>query len=200
MTPHQKKLITIWTITAIFIILFSLAGYAFFTNPNDRQPTFDPAQTTRTIAQVIASRQSWDPEFLSWFNQPADDMTVKDITGKDHSLTDYRGKNVLVVFWATWCPSCNMEIPHLIKLRDMYPPEKLRILAVSNEPVDILKPFVRAKGINYTVATFTGPLPPPFDNVRGIPTSFFIDPHGKLKLAAVGLVPLQDSIDIINAE
>ena len=199
MTQHQKKVTAICTIGAVFTIVFSLAAYAFLTDSGRGQETADTGRNVPTVDDVIASRQSWDPEFRAWLGRPAGDLAVKDLEGNLLKLSDYKGKNVVVVFWATWCPACNMEIPHLIKLRKEYDADKLQILAVSNEPVETLKPFVDAKNINYTVATFSGPLPAPFDSVRGIPTSFFIDPEGNLKLAAVGLVPLEDTVDIINA-
>lgn len=199
MTQHQKKVTAIWTIAAVFTVVLSLAAYAFLTDSGRGRQTADTGRSVPTLDDIIASRQSWDPEFKTWFGRPAGDLAVKDIGGNVHNLSDYKGKNVVVVFWATWCPACNMEIPHLIKLREKYDADNLQIIAVSNEPVETLKPFVDAKNINYTVATFTGPLPPPFDSVRGIPTSFFIDPDGNLKLAVVGLVSLEDTIDIINA-
>ncbi len=63
----------------------------------------------------------------------------------------------------------------------------------------MLKPFVDRKQINYVVATMNSPLPAPLNRVQGIPTMFFIDPEGKLKLAAVGVVSLEEDIAIINA-
>ena len=61
--------------------------------------------------------------------------------------------------------------------------------------------MAESKGINYTVASLGGnPLPEPFANVTSIPTSFFIDPEGKIKFAAVGLVPLADAKLIMNIE
>ena len=152
-----------------------------------------------SLEQIIAAGRMWDADFVSSFGQPVADFSVRDITGVEHKLSDYRGKHVVVVFWATWCPACNMEIPHLIKLRDTLGPDKLQILTISNEPVDVLKPFVDRKKINYVVATANSPLPPPLNRVQNIPSTFFIDPDGKLKLAAVGVVSLEEDLAIINA-
>ena len=151
------------------------------------------------LERIIAARRTWDVGFASSFGKPVADFSVRDITGAEHKLSDYRGKDVVVVFWATWCPACNMEIPHLIKLRDALGPDKLQILAISNESVDVLKEFVDSKNINYVVATVNSSLPAPLDRVQGIPATFFIDPEGKLKLAAVGVVSLEEDIAIINA-
>ena len=156
-------------------------------------------QESANLEQIIAARRTWDVDFVSSFGQPVADFSVRDITGAEHKLSDYRGKDVVVVFWATWCPACNMEIPHLIKLRDTLGPDKLQILAISNEPVELLKEFAGSKRINYVVATMNSPLPAPLNRVQGIPATFFIDPDGKLKLAAVGVVSLEEDIAIINA-
>lgn len=200
MTKRQKKLAKIWFLVVVFISAFSFAGYAILMRGEFTQGDGSGAvEPVKTLEDVIASRQSWDLEFTSWTGKPTGDLVVKDISGKIHKLSDFKGNNVLVVFWATWCPACNAEIPHLIKLRDKFGPEKLQILAVSNESETVLKAYVEAKNINYTVATFSDQLPDPFNGVTGIPTSFFIDPDGKLKLAAIGLVSLEDSLAILNA-
>ena len=145
--------------------------------------------------------KTWDVAFASSFGKEAPDFSVNDIEGKTHKLSDYRGRNVVVVFWATWCPACNHEIPHLVELRKMLPEDKLAILAISNEEPGHLKHFAESKGINYTVASLgDSPLPEPFANVTSIPTSFFIDPEGKIKFAAVGLVKLADAKVIMNIE
>ncbi len=142
-----------------------------------------------------------DIPFSQWFGKAAPDFTVTDIEGNQHTLSNYLGKNVLVVFWATWCPSCKLEIPHLIELRKMLGEDKLTILAISNEEQEILKPFVTARGINYTVAALgNSPLPSPFIDVTGIPTTFFIDPQGKIKFVALGMINLEQTKAILDAK
>jgi len=145
--------------------------------------------------------KTWDVAFASSFGKEVPDFSVNDIEGKTHKLSDYRGRNVVVVFWATWCPACNLEIPHLIELRNMFGEDKLAILSISSEEPEHLKHFAESKGINYTVTSLgDSPLPEPFANVTSIPTSFFIDPDGKIKFAALGLVPLADAKVIMNIE
>ena len=160
-----------------------------------------PKNIAGEIHEHIAQRQkTWDEAFTSSFGKNAGDFVVEDIEGKAHKLSDYRGRNVVVVFWATWCPACNVEIPHLIELRKLLTEDKLGILAISNEEPEHLKNFAAPKNINYTIATLGGPLPEPFASVTSIPTTFFIDPEGKIKFAAVGVVPLELAKVILNAE
>lgn len=159
------------------------------------------AVATDKLEDIIKSARSWSPAFKPWFGKPAPELKVTDIEGRLHSLSDYRGKNVLVVFWATWCPACNLEIPHLIELRKSIGEEDLAIVAISNEQPELLKQFATAKGINYSLATVGyGALPSPFVDVTSIPTTFFIDRNGQIKLVALGLVTLEETKAILDAE
>jgi len=157
--------------------------------------------TGKNPEYTAKSQKTWDVAFASSFGKEAPDISVDDIDGKTHKLSDYKGRNVVVVFWATWCPACNLEIPHLIELRKMLAEDKLAILAISNEEPEHLKHFAESKGINYTVTSLgDSPLPEPFANVTSIPTTFFIDPDGKIKFAAAGVVSLAEAKVIMNAE
>ena len=155
--------------------------------------------TGKRLEYIAESQKTWDIAFASSFGKDAPDFSVDDIEGKTHKLSDYRGRNVVVVFWATWCPACNLEIPHLIELRNMFAEDKLAILAISDEEPEHLKNFAESKDINYTVTSLgDSPLPEPFANVASIPTTFFIDPEGKITFAAVGVVSLADAKVIMN--
>lgn len=116
-----------------------------------------------SLQDIVKSAETWGAAFTSWTGKDAPNLTVEDIESRTHKLSDYRGRDVLVVFWATWCPACNAEIPHLIELRKIFPQEKLAILAISNEQPEHLKHFAAAKKINYSVASSdVGALPAPF--------------------------------------
>ena len=165
-----------------------------------RNPRTGPENATETnLEDVIKSRKTWNTNFTSWAGKTAPDFSVTDIEGNQHKLSDYKGKNVMVVFWETWCPACNIEIPHLIDLRKTYGEDELIILAISNEPAELLKQFAAEKGINYKLTTpGNNTLPAPFADVRAIPTTFFIDKNGTIKLAAEGLVSLEESKAILE--
>jgi peroxiredoxin len=94
-----------------------------------------------------------------------------------------------------------MEIPHLITLRNTISEDKLAILAISNEPAAKVKKFAADRKINYTVFSYnTLALPAPYSWVDGIPTTFFIDTKGKIKLAAVGAISASEIKAILRAE
>lgn len=152
-----------------------------------------------TIQGIINTRKTWDPIFEAFYGTKAPDFKFTDIAGKQHTLAEYRGKNIILVFWATWCPTCNTEIPHLLELRQNTPADELAIIAISNEPPATLKEFTARKNLNYTVTSVQHPLPAPYNVVRAIPTSFFIGKQGNIKLIAQGLVSTTDSKAILNA-
>jgi len=152
------------------------------------------------LREVIKAAETWGPAFEPWFGRLAPDFTLTDITGRQHKLSDYRGKNAMIVFWASWCGPCRMEIPHLIELRNTIGQEKLAMLAISNEAPSQLTKFIAQQKINYTVFSNQEPMPAPFNLVNSIPCSFFIDPQGKIKLATIGLLSLSDMKAILQAE
>jgi len=152
------------------------------------------------LSDVIASARTWGPAFEEWYGKPAPDFTLTDIAGKEHKLSDYRGKNVLIILWATWCGPCRMEIPHLIELRNTANEDELAMLAISNENLNLVKSFVAQARMNYTVLVDRGSLADPYNAVTAIPSSFFIDPDGKIKLATMGLISLKEIEAILEAE
>ena len=153
-----------------------------------------------SLEQIISAARTWEPSFKSWNGKPAPDFTLSDIEGKEHKLSDYKGKDVLIVLWATWCPPCRMEIPHLIELRNTKSKDNLAMLAITNERPDVVKKFVAQAKMNYTILLDPGVLPAPYNSVRGIPSGFFIDSEGKIKLATTGLVSLDEIKAILQAE
>ena len=193
---RQNKAIKIILTITILVTIGLFAAYAVVRN----KPAGQNMALSRELQDVVNSAKTWDVAFTSWFGKSAPDFSVKDIDGKSHKLSDYRGKNVLVVFWATWCPPCNLEIPHLIELRNAIGEDKLAILAISTEDSGLVKSFAESKKINYTVVSIgDSNLPQPFASVTSIPTSFYIDKNGTIKLATEGLVSFEEAKAIITS-
>jgi peroxiredoxin len=187
----QKTLLVLMSIAAI-TALIAFVSFGSWLPQSQTAPDKNPEHLAKSHGQ-------WDVAFTSSFGKEAPDFTIEDIKGKTHKLSDYRGWNVMVVFWATWCPPCNLEVPNLIDLRKTVAEDKLAILAISNEEPERLKSFVESKGINYTVASLSDKtLPEPFANVSAIPTTFFISPDGKIKFAAMGVMSPTDAKAIID--
>jgi peroxiredoxin len=168
--------------------------------------TVGPRVSPKTnLRDVIRAARTWAPAYSYSFGQKAPDFTLTDINGKQHKLSDYRGKDVLIIFWATWCGPCKTEFPHLITLRNHISEDKLAMLAISYtyppETTEKVKNFVEQNKINYTVFfTDAAAMPPLFSRVSSIPCSFFINPEGKIKLATEGLLSLDEIKAILQAE
>lgn len=110
----------------------------------------------------------------------APDFTLNEITGKPVTLASYRGKVVLLEFWATWCPPCQMATPDLIKLYEKYNSRGFELLAVSiDESLESVKAFAAENKINYRVL-FDDKGVNDIYRVRSIPVSFLIDKRGTI--------------------
>lgn len=205
MSEQKKTKNTMWILIAVLgAVIIAGAIYAVINKQTPENEYFEQAAATaadNTLEGIVKSAQTWGAAFKPWYGKTVPEFTVTDIEGMEHSLSGYRGKDVLVVFWATWCPSCNLEIPHLIELRKEMGKDDLAIIAISNEDMGTLKAFVNNKGINYSVVSVANTtLPNPFADVTSIPTTFYIDRNGQIKLVAVGLVELDDTKAILKAE
>jgi len=170
-------------------------------------PPVAPVESKKSLIDVLRTARSWGiaREFMPLFGRDAPDFTLTDINGKEHKLSDYRGKNVILDFWATWCPPCKMAVPHLIELRNTVGEDKLAIMAISyispRNTEDMIKNFAAATKANYLIFTVGGDgLGDPYDSVASLPTVFFIDPEGKIKIVTSGLMPLDDSKAVLEAE
>ena len=169
--------------------------------PASAQKLFDTGQK---LSEILAGKHYWGVTFKQWLGKEAPDFTVTDITGKEFKLSNYHGKNVLIVIWATWCPPCRKEIPHLIELRNSAKADNLEVVGLSfvspRNTAEQIRQLAQDKNINYTVLPAKpGSVPAPYSEVTGIPSSFFIDPQGRIKLATVGMMSLEDIKAVIGA-
>ncbi|MEJ2568608.1 MAG: TlpA disulfide reductase family protein [candidate division WOR-3 bacterium] len=119
----------------------------------------------------------------------APDFTLKDTADNEHSLYDYRGKVVLVNFWATWCPPCMVEIPHLIELYRKYKENGVVILGLSlDTDLKRIKIFVEKNNMEYPVLVEARDLIKTYA-IKGIPTAYLIDKDGIIVEKFVGYTP-----------
>ncbi len=125
-----------------------------------------------------------------WQGVEAPDFSIKDVNGNPIKLSDLKGRRVILVFWATWCPPCRKEIPHFIELRSMAKEEELAVIGISSENPETIRSFAVKNKINYPVASAED-LPSPFSDVASLPTTFFIDRKGIIQSVLVGYNSLE---------
>ena len=119
---------------------------------------------------------------------PAFDLATLD--GRRVKLSDYRGKAVLLNFWATWCSPCKVEMPWFVDLQKKYGNDGLVILGVAmddSEPPKIAQ-FANEMGVNYPVLLGTDKVSEDYGNVEFLPTSFYINRDGKIVGKGTGLL------------
>ena len=120
---------------------------------------------------------------------PVPDLTMTTIDGRSVSMADQLGKVVLVNFWATWCGPCREEIPYLVQLAGRYP-DHLTVIGVSEDAggVDLVASFAAQYGVNYPIVMSTPDIKRAFPGVVALPTSFVVDPEGRIVESHVGLI------------
>ena len=118
----------------------------------------------------------------------AEDFSVTDTQGKTHNLSAYRGKWVIVNFWATWCPPCLEEIPDLVAMKEAR--KDLQVIGIAMEFQDARQVTQFAEGmfVNYPIVLGDRKIAESVGRVDGLPTTFIYDPRGKLAERHVGKI------------
>ncbi len=118
---------------------------------------------------------------------PAPNFTLPDIDGRAVSLSDHKGKVVLIDFWATWCIPCRMEMPMLQALHNEFRDRGFEVIGISVDDNPSKVPsFIRDTGLNYTNLLINEDVVRQYGPIEGIPTFVLIDREGKIRRRGTG--------------
>src|SRR5277367_3638025 len=135
------------------------------------------------------ARRSAPPRAPNGINASAPDFTLQSLDGKNMRLSDFRGKAVLLNFWATWCGPCRIEMPWFVDLQNQYGAQGLQIVGVAmdDSSKDDIAKFVKDMGVNYPILIGKDSVGDQYGGVPALPQSFLIARDGKIVDKIVGL-------------
>ena len=175
--PSRKR----WIAAAIAAL-----GVALFAVPFLGGPAGDPHTGSEAVDTSAASGSTCSGKGRANF-----DFTLKDVNGADVRMSDYKGKVVLLNFWATWCGPCKVEIPEFVEAYAKYRDKGFVILGVLSEddpPEDELRAFMSGFKMNYPVLRQNDAFADAHGPLFALPTSFIIDRHGSICTKHMGAV------------
>lgn len=142
------------------------------------------SSATRSQAQVKAESN----------RKAAPSFALKDADGRSVSLSDYKGKVVVLNFWATWCGPCKAEVPWFVEFERQYKGEGFAVLGVSMDEGgwEDVKPFVSRNNVNYRIMMGDDKVAQLYGGVESLPTTFILDRDGRIASTHVGLVSKSD--------
>ena len=158
--------------------------------PKESASTEEKPDTTNNTSP---SDQNKTNTILENVKIKATDFKLKDMSGKEVSLSDYKGKKVFLNFWASWCPPCKAEMPEMEKLYQETKDSDLVILAVNlAEDKSTVQNFIKDNQYNFPVLLDTDNAVASNYQVVSIPTSFFIDKEGNIVDKHIGTMSIEN--------
>lgn len=169
--------------------------------PSTAAPATQPAAPKATTAPVAttptpnpASAQAATPAAKTTGLKTLPDFTLPDLEGKSHASKDWKGKVVLVDFWATWCAGCRETIPALARLQEKYQAQGLAVVGVSLDkgPKAKVSKFAKKLKVNYQVLLDSDDTLSKVFGFEGLPSIYLFDREGNLLKGMAGYTALQD--------
>ena len=187
----------------LFVVLFIFATFAWagWANFEYRKQAAERLLASEAKGELVLDAAG-TPEYVSPLTgKAAPGFALEDLSGKTVSLESYKGKAVLVNFWATWCAPCKIETPWLVELRDQYASQGFEILGISTEGDGVgkddmsawnkdkaaIKKSVDQMHMQYPVLINGDSISEQYGGLDELPMSFFVDRTGKVVAVEMGL-------------
>jgi peroxiredoxin len=174
-----------WVIAGAAALGLGLAAIPFIADGGGTAPVASSATATAQAAAAGSTESKIDSAIAAGVckttKKPARlDFTLKDMSGKDVNLADYKGKVVMLNFWATWCVPCQHEIPLFVQLQDQYRSQGVVFLGVSvDDDAETLRPYAQEMHMNYPVLVGKDhEIQDAYGPMFGIPTTMLISRDG----------------------
>ena len=141
------------------------------------------------VALHVAAKAIIDARAVK-LTRAAPDFTLKDAKGTRVSLSDYKGKVVVLNFWATWCGPCKTEIPWFIDFQKTYGPQGFTVLGVSmdEDGWNAVNPYAASRGINYPIVLGNEEVNMLYGGIEALPTTLVIGRDGRVAFLHAGLI------------
>jgi thiol-disulfide isomerase/thioredoxin len=190
-------------VTGIVLLVLATFAWAGWANWESRKQAAEKRMAEASQAEVLEAKDAQDA-LNPMVGKPAPAFSLEDLAGKKVSLADYKGKAVLINFWATWCGPCKIETPWLVDLRNQYAGQGFEILGITTDDIDRtdakmfgeekkeISDFVQKMHMPYPVLIQGDTISKPYGGLDAMPTSFFVDRTGKIVAATMGISSKDD--------
>ena len=200
----MKRNTIVLSVVLFILAVFAWAGWA---NWKYRQQAAEKRLASAAKGELVADASGNVPQYVSPLKgKPAPDFTLQDLSGKKVSLADFKGKALLINFWATWCGPCKVETPWLVELRNQYAAKGFEVLGISAEGDDLqpsdkegwakdkaaIAKFVKEEKMPYPVLINGDSISKPYGGIDAMPTSFYVDRSGNVVNVQLGLTSKDD--------
>jgi len=199
-----KRNTIVLSVVLFILAIFAWAGWA---NWKYRQQAAEKRLASAARGELVADASGNVPQYVSPLKgKPAPNFTLQDLSGKKVSLADFKGKALLINFWATWCGPCKVETPWLVELRNQYAAKGFEVLGISAEGDDLqpsdkegwakdkaaIAKFVKEEKMPYPVLINGDSISKPYGGIDAMPTSFYVDRSGNVVNVQLGLTSKDD--------
>jgi peroxiredoxin len=180
----SRRILVLGSVLACFALILWSGYQNRYVQPST------PGAASPALAGNPSAAQRTDVVTSPLVGQSAPSFTLRDLAGHQVRLRDYRGRAVLINFWATWCAPCQLEMPWFIDLQRRYAAKGFVVIGIDKDyPEDLPKVpgFARKMGLNYPVLYGNGKTYAAYECCDYLPMSYYVDREGTVRIATVGL-------------
>lgn len=184
-------------VAGLMVVAVTLVIWAGVHNGRDRRLAMQEASGPR----VVATREVPSSETPKLQGKVAPGFSLVDLEGKKVSLADFKGKPVVVNFWATWCGPCKIEMPWFEEFSKQYAGQGLVVLglAADEAPKTVIAGTAKKLGVTYPVLLVDDKVEEAYGGIDNLPQSFYVGKTGKVMLVTAGISDGQGGKDEVEA-